>query len=256
MAAHGIRVSINGGAGDEVLAGYPTEFFNPYLDWLFKQRRLRQFVREHRAFSEGPTSGLPTSLLRRLYHTLPDTLKVRKASPQVTRFDDPFQRPPTARSRIGPSPEINQRLADMMGNWKMNYWMRAGNKSAMGVPLEVRSPFLDFRVVEFAFRLPLSYLIRNGWMKWVLRQAVREILPPDVVWRKIKMGFPFPHAEWLRSSKARIFSMLGSLDCPYLDLKKMVSGYDRICHHDALFLWRLVSLAFWWKRCIQLERLV
>jgi len=256
MAAQGIRVSINGGAGDEVLAGYPTEYFNPYLDWLLKQGRLKQFVREYRAFSEGQVASLGSNLLRRTYRSLRKVLGVRKPSEQTTPFPNPFRVSSGAESRVGPSLEINQRLVDMMGNWKMNYWMRAGNKSAMGVPLEVRFPFLDFRVVDFAFTLPLSYLIRNGWMKWVLREAVKEILPSDVVWRKIKMGFPFPHAEWLNSTKDRIFSMLGSLDCPYLDMMEMRSNYERICHHDPLYLWRLVSLALWWKRCIQAERLI
>src|SRR4030095_4443843 len=100
MAAEGIRVSINGGAGDEVLAGYPTEYFNPYLDWLLKQRRLKRFVREYRAFSEGPAEGLGSNLLRRIYRTLGSVLGVRKPSTQNRPFPDPFRVPSAAESRL------------------------------------------------------------------------------------------------------------------------------------------------------------
>jgi asparagine synthase (glutamine-hydrolysing) len=42
------------------------------------------------------------------------------------------------------------------------------------VPIEIRAPFLDYRVVEFAFGLPISYFIRDGWLKWILREAMKE----------------------------------------------------------------------------------
>lgn len=71
------------------------------------------------------------------------------------------------------------------------------DRTAMGVGLETRTPFLDHRVVEFAWRLPLSVKIRNGCQKWGLRQVLYKYVPKQFVERP-KAGFEMPLASWLR----------------------------------------------------------
>ncbi|PAZ00488.1 MAG: asparagine synthase (glutamine-hydrolyzing) [Spartobacteria bacterium AMD-G4] len=74
------------------------------------------------------------------------------------------------------------------------------DRASMMNSLEVRSPFLDIEVADFARRLPHHYKLRGKTTKYLLKRAVEELLPHDIIYRS-KKGFGTPVGSWLRSGR-------------------------------------------------------
>ena len=71
------------------------------------------------------------------------------------------------------------------------------DRASMAVSLEVRAPFLDPRVAEFAASLPPHYKLHGYTSKYILKRAAKGLVPP-FVWRRGKKGFGVPFAKWLK----------------------------------------------------------
>ena len=75
------------------------------------------------------------------------------------------------------------------------------DRMSMAHSLELRSPFLDRRVAEFAMRIPAELKLKRGRLKYVTREVARRYLPRSIVDRP-KKGFGFPLAKWLQGPLA------------------------------------------------------
>ena len=76
--------------------------------------------------------------------------------------------------------------------------LRYADRNSMAHSREVRLPFLNHELVQFIFSLPSHYKIKNGYTKWILREAMNKTLPSDIVWRKDKVGFEPPQKQWMQ----------------------------------------------------------
>jgi asparagine synthase (glutamine-hydrolysing) len=128
--------------------------------------------------------------------------------------------------------------------------LRYADRNSMAHSREVRLPFLDRRVAEFALSLPPAFLYRGGYTKAVLRDAVRGLVPNEVLDRRDKIGYETPQAQWLAEP-----SFVAAIRDVLLDPRARARGlYDmrRVeadakagLWRDPVGIWRVLNLELW-----------
>ena len=248
MSRSGFRATLHGSGGDEVFAGYTRDYFIPYLRDLFLRGDLPRFSSNFIRFSERNAGPLGIDYALRAGIVMGGVGAYESIFERISARNDPaFPEMRSAKFRNELSGRAEERLLKTLSDWKMNYQLRSDDQNCMLVPLEMRRPFLDHRLIDFAFSLPFEYLIRDGWKKWILRVAMEDLLPPEIIWRRRKMGFPFPIESWLALHRERILGLLAGLQCPFIDIAKLSNRYEALRRRNSNYLWCLISTALWWK---------
>lgn len=233
MRRNGIKVSLNGAGGDECFGGYPSSFPCSQIELLLNGN-LNLFMRNALGYSEQSNfflrlSGfIPYSIARRLMDRFPFTGRGYH-----------MRAPAKGKSSYKSALSLSRRLHDEMDRTLMPYWLVSGDRGYMGIPIEVREPLLDYRILEYAFTLPAEYLVRDGWHKWILRKAFEHELPQEIIWRRRKMGFPFPLQAFLQKNADLLTTLSRSLP-EGLTLRRPIHKLD----------WKLISFLLWKKRFI------
>lgn len=266
----GVTVLLDGQGGDEILAGYYA-YYPAYLSQLLQQRGLLQAGQA--AWDLARVGGSPA--IDTLYSSGLQRLPWR-AQQLVRRVRPPRSTPGTGGSGLTEwqlSTTFQQRFwerrwqpetaVDANGLVGILYrdltatnlpkLLRYEDRNSMAFSLETRLPFLDYRLVEKVFSLPLNYRIHKGWSKWILRQAMNDILPPEICWRRSKLGFPTPEENWLRQGSDTIRRLLQDSENnealhAYIEPGIMTRIAAQPDNQLAATpgLWRLVNLIVWY----------
>ena len=226
LARQQVTVSLSGDAGDELFCGY-----NRYLlaNKLWKKLSVLP-ISSRRIAARGLNALSPSrwnALLEPVQGLLPNSLrkanlgdKLHKAAGVlasgsfdalylglVSHWDDPTSiviggtEPSTLLTGNAPALDGLDDIQRMMALDTLTYLpddiLAKVDRAGMGVSLEGRVPFLDHRVVEFAWTLPQSLKLRDGVGKWVLRQVLYRHVSKELIERP-KMGFGVPIGDWLR----------------------------------------------------------
>ena len=98
---------------------------------------------------------------------------------------------------------LRHHLRSQLLSYGFNQILHYEDQSSMSESVEIRSPFIDYRLMEFAFSLPDDALFSDGITKRVLREAFSTRLPPSIVHNHRKIGFATPFDAWMREPANR-----------------------------------------------------
>ena len=271
LASQHVKVLLSGEGGDEAFAGYQN--YRNFL-WLERVKRLG-----------WPVTGALASVLNHLgcivgvqrarkYSTL---MKLRLEDYYYGRTWDPLNgfghlngnghNLPSEGStrlirklfgRVGSQGTLNQMLYVDSKTWLPDDLLVKADKMTMANSVELRVPFLDHRVLEFAAHLPESAKVRGLTTKYILKRAFEGRIPPEIISRP-KTGFPVPYDAWfkeeLREPVLDVLRDRRSVERGYFDHNLFDQASDSVVQTvGASEVFSLLTLELWHREFVDVPR--
>ena len=190
LASKNVKVVLTGDGGDELFAGYDR-----YINF-FSDPNINQYTQEQFSRSYFSSINLFSDSNKKLIYNN----KMLEYTKNIDSFGiilSPLLK------KVESMDKINQVL------YADTFLLLAGNnlvkpdRMGMAVSIEARTPFLDVRMMELAFRMPGSLKIKNGQTKYIYKKAVENLIGHDISYRKKQM-FTVPIGEWFKN-KLQVF---------------------------------------------------
>jgi len=182
-AAQHVTVVLGGQGADEIFGGYIRYLLMSIEADLAQRPELSNYRPLARFFWRDDIFGDPA---RRYYHLI-HRAEVDDAEVHIQRLGQYFDERRPLIDRVG--------IADL--NMSLPSLITMNDRAAAAHSLENRCPFLDHRIIEFAFRLPPKMKIREMTTKSILRRAARGLVPDAILDRRDKKGLVVPISQWL-----------------------------------------------------------
>lgn len=268
LAAKNVKVVLGGTGGDEIFGGY-ARYYIAYLEQCLKGaifetqeegkhivtldkilpqlNILKQYVPMMKTFWE---EGLFDSMDERYFRLIdrshdlqhflsPDVRRSWDSAKMFSEFKNIFHDPNT-KSYLNKMTHFDQKTL-------LPALLQVEDRVSMACSLESRVPLLDTRLVDIVTRIPPAVKFQHGETKYILKQAVKGVLPLKVLKRKDKMGFPVPLKEWYEGP-ARDFIV----DTLFSQKAKKRGLFDTKALKQVLEKERKYSRQVWGALCLEL----
>ncbi len=277
-----VTVVLTGDGGDECFGGYPNHSFfkqlsnyqslpsvaykkifpylsqwlsktgQPYLQKLFYRTELLGHELEQ-AYVDYYAIWKKELRKSRFYITKEDLYTDELKKIVDLDFSEKLMARWLGRGRVGQYGLMNRAmLADVVGRLGDNYLLKV-DFASMVYALENRAPFLDHRLVELALSLPEKYKVKDGQVKWIWKEIIKDKIPVEIIKRR-KVGFGIPIGSWMRNELYDFLrDSLVVHDSPlyrYFDrsvINKLLEDHKKGKADYSNHLWCLLLLNFWFK---------
>jgi asparagine synthase (glutamine-hydrolysing) len=254
-----IKVLLNGQGSDEVFAyDYMAAF---YFFELFKRFHWITLIRETTMFFRKQSDVAFTFKLF-AFLLSPRFLKrrlIRMSDSAVNNFyHKQYYMKSIFHETFFASSTLNENVRKHL-QMKLHHLLRVEDKNSMHFGVEARVPFLEHRLVEFGMNIPSKFKVRNGEVKYVLKESVSDLLPKKVYKRNNKIGYETPMDSWFREPDfvqymnttlaASVQPMAFRLNIPVIKAKweAHLSGRE----NNGAVLWKYLYLTRWYQLFFQ-----
>jgi len=242
LASGHVKVVLDGQGADEQLAGY-IGYLKSYISGLFHDKHLLRAFRESLGFLFNHP-GFVFSATKQLIVRRSRKKLISGGYPDVNRYDG----------------KLDEVLKNEMISTNLPVLLHYEDRNSMAFSIESRVPFLDYRLVEYISSLPLDQKIRNGNTKFVLRNAMKEIIPAKIAKRKDKMGYVTPEALWMKNELRELVLPVLESDRfksrKYWKAEEVLHIYRRYLSGKADYspeIWRIFCTEMWLRKFFEQE---
>lgn len=253
-AEAGLTVMIDGQGADEQLAGYGGNDLALYSG-LLKKGKLSVLKEESTSYKQrfgqlpkGFLLGAFQALLPNgLQQVFPDKYRPKvKEKPSWLNHE-------AVEEFAWEADTLQENLINQIQISPLPALLRYEDRNSMAFSVESRTPFMDYRLMEFSLGLPEEYIYRQGERKYILKKSMETIVPEAVLDRKDKMGFLSGEEKWLKEEGKEWFYniILSPLPQPYEDifdtkeLEKMVRSMQAGESVFGYEPWRVLNFKLW-----------
>ena len=258
LAHKKVVVLLDGQGSDEELAGYHY-FFGFYFKDLLTHGKIGKLSVELMHYLEKHHSVFGIKSF--LYLMMPERLRTKARVSDIdylfSSFTRQYQNTNSISGNLYGSGSLKDALLDHF-EYKLEHLLKWADRNSMHFSLETRVPFLDYRLVEKTLATPSDWVIRKGMTKYILREAMKGILPEKIRMRRDKVGYGTPEDEWFREPawKKIIQEILTSESFKNRNIvnpakanelfQKHVSGKINISKE----IWKWIHLELWFREFI------
>lgn len=256
----GVPVLLEGHGVEEYLTGYPI-FFPPYWSDLARAGKVATLVHELRAYAAQGRGSIRTALSQWWsYATARNTMHLdltTQAGDSVVPAGYVAAHRQPIETRTPFPTQLENALYRNLTQTKLPRVLRFQDRMSMAHGRELRLPFLDYRLVEFVYALPGRQKIRDGEDKYLMRQAVKQVVKPEILNRK-KSYVVTPQTAWLHGPLRHLLTetvaSASFRSRPCFDpaaAERRVSSFLADPHPKNSFaVWQLFNLESWFRRFI------
>ncbi len=255
-ARYNYKVLLDGQGSDEIFAGYPY-FWGYYIYELFKKGKWLTALRIIKNCRKKiPNKGWLNSFY---FLFLPKKLKIRALKKRTPFLNEEFVNSYLEKSTVLEKILNIKTLKDAIAvhiNYKLEELLKWEDRNSMAFSIETRVPFLDYKFVEYAVSIPSEYILNNCYSKYILRKTMDKYVPKEVIYRRDKVGFETPEAQWLKTPEVISFieKILNSQDFSkrkYWNskvIKKLWKDHISGKKNYSMQIWKIIFIELWLKR--------